>query len=209
MIRVLVYSPALALRAGLRALLTADEEIDVVGEASSLEELSVLDGIDVIVLGSSGEVLEEVGGHLSDLEPPPALLLINDDIDSVEGLVELRLRAWGVLPSDCIEEELLAAVHALYHGLVTGSAPLIQPVLGFTPLPERLGDDNFEEALTPREEEVLHLLAQGLTNKQIALELGISEHTVKFHSSAIYAKLKVTNRTEAVRQGARLGLIVL
>jgi DNA-binding NarL/FixJ family response regulator len=65
------------------------------------------------------------------------------------------------------------------------------------------------EELTARESEVLQLLAQGLANKQIALALGISEHTVKFHISSIYAKLGVTNRTEAVTQGARLGLIVL
>lgn len=53
------------------------------------------------------------------------------------------------------------------------------------------------------------MLAQGLPNKQLALQLGISEHTVKFHVSAIYTKLAVTNRIEAVRRGARLGLIVL
>jgi len=64
-------------------------------------------------------------------------------------------------------------------------------------------------ALTPRETEVLQLLAQGLANKQIALALGISEHTIKFHVSSIYAKLGVGNRTEAVRVGARQGLILL
>jgi DNA-binding NarL/FixJ family response regulator len=63
--------------------------------------------------------------------------------------------------------------------------------------------------LTDRETEVLAYLAKGLANKQIALELGISEHTVKFHVSSIYQKLNAVNRTQAVREGLRNGWIVL
>jgi DNA-binding NarL/FixJ family response regulator len=63
--------------------------------------------------------------------------------------------------------------------------------------------------LTERESEVIGLLAKGLANKQIALSLGISEHTVKFHVSSIYTKLNVTNRTEAVREGLLGGWIAL
>ena len=65
------------------------------------------------------------------------------------------------------------------------------------------------EALTPREREVLEVLAQGLSNRAIASRLAISEHTVKFHVSSIFAKLGAENRTDAVRRGVRLGLIVL
>ena len=65
------------------------------------------------------------------------------------------------------------------------------------------------DPLTEREIEVLQLLAQGMANKQIALQLGISEHTVKFHISGIYTKFGVTNRTAAVRLGVRWGLITL
>ena len=66
-----------------------------------------------------------------------------------------------------------------------------------------------DDPLTSRELEVLQALAQGLANKQIALALGISDHTVKFHVSAIYSKLGVTNRTEAVRVGIQRGLVVI
>lgn len=66
MIGVLIFSPALALRAGLRALLSADEEIDVLGEASSVEELGELDGLDVIVLGNTGPILEQLEAALRD-----------------------------------------------------------------------------------------------------------------------------------------------
>jgi DNA-binding NarL/FixJ family response regulator len=65
------------------------------------------------------------------------------------------------------------------------------------------------EPLTARESEVLGLLGRGLSNKMIARELHISEHTVKFHISSIYSKLGVSNRAEAVSQGARHGLISL
>jgi DNA-binding NarL/FixJ family response regulator len=65
------------------------------------------------------------------------------------------------------------------------------------------------EPLTGREVEVLQLISRGLANKQIALELTISEHTVKFHLSSLYAKLGVSSRTEAVRAGMQRGLITL
>ena len=66
-----------------------------------------------------------------------------------------------------------------------------------------------EEPLTAREREVLQLLAQGIPNKQIAQRLGISEHTVKFHVSAIMTKLGAASRTEAVTTAARRGLLLL
>jgi DNA-binding NarL/FixJ family response regulator len=64
------------------------------------------------------------------------------------------------------------------------------------------------EHLTPREQEVLQLLAQGLSNKLIAGRLGISDHTVKFHLNAILGKLGAQSRTEAIAQAARLGLVL-
>lgn len=73
-------------------------------------------------------------------------------------------------------------------------------------------DDDGEplvESLTPREREVLGLLADGVGNREIAHSLGISEHTVKFHLGAIFGKLGASTRTEAVRRGVRLGLIAL
>jgi DNA-binding NarL/FixJ family response regulator len=65
------------------------------------------------------------------------------------------------------------------------------------------------EPLTPREQEVLSLVADGLRNREIAGRLGVSEHTVKFHLAAVFGKLGATSRTDAVRRGFRLGLIQL
>jgi DNA-binding NarL/FixJ family response regulator len=70
-------------------------------------------------------------------------------------------------------------------------------------------EDAFEEPLTPREIEVLDLLAEGLANKAIAARLGISDQTVKFHVASISGKLGAANRTDAVRRGLRRGLITL
>jgi len=69
--------------------------------------------------------------------------------------------------------------------------------------------DEYEEALTPREIQVLELLAHGLPNKAIAARLGISDQTVKFHVSSISGKLGAANRTDAVRRAVRRGLITL
>ena len=107
---------------------------------------------------------------------------------------------WGILPTDVSAEELTAAVHALSQGLIVGTATLL-----FESESEPLAHG----PLTDRELEVLGLLSKGLANKQIAVALGISEHTVKFHVSSIYTKLNVTNRTEAVRAGLRGGWIAL
>ena len=106
------------------------------------------------------------------------------------------MRVWGILPTDASTEELTAAVRALSQGLIVGTSTLLFDS-------ESEGGPTSHGPLTDRESEVLGLLAKGLANKQIAVSLGISEHTVKFHVSSIYSKLNVTNRTEAVREGLR------
>jgi DNA-binding NarL/FixJ family response regulator len=208
LIRTLILASTPTLRSGLRALLSGDENIEVLAEASSLAELEELDGLDVLLLAGEEFSLEAVRALLEEAEPPPAILLLSENAENARTLAGLPLRAWGLLPPEVSEEELLAAMGALHEGLLAASPAMVQSLFG--PAAVRPTEDELlMEDLTVREGEVLQLLAQGLPNKQIALALNISEHTVKFHSSAIYAKLGVTNRTEAVRRGARLGLIVL
>lgn len=191
MIRVLIRVSSPALRAGLRALLSSDQTIRVVNE--SLEEENEAD-----VLITSASLASRVDDE-SDPSSSAGILLLSDDQINVREMRRLH-RAWGVLPSDASAEELTAAIHALSQGLIVGA-----PTLLFESDSEPLEHG----PLTDRELEVLGLLSKGLANKQIALSLSISEHTVKFHVSSIYTKLNVTNRTEAVRAGLRGGWIAL
>ena len=191
MIRVQVNVSSPALRAGLRALLSADKTIKVMND--SLDEEPDAD----VVITSASRRSFPVNGI--DPASSAAILFLSDEQLNVREFSR-SLRVWGVLPTDTSAEELTAAVHALSEGLIVGTSTLLfESESG--PLPHG--------PLTDRESEVLGLLAKGLANKQIAVALGISEHTVKFHVSSIYTKLNVTNRTEAVREGLRGGWIAL
>ena len=191
MIRVLLNVASPALRAGLRALLSSDETIRVVNDL--LDEESEAD---VMIAPASQASFANNG---MDPASSTATLFLSDDPLNIRELTR-SLRVWGILPTEASAEELTAAVHALSQGLIVGTSTLL-----FESESEPLSHG----PLTDRESEVLGLLAKGLANKQIAVALGISEHTVKFHVSSIYAKLNVTNRTEAVREGLRGGWIAL
>ncbi len=97
-------------------------------------------------------------------------------------------------------EQILRAIQAVAAGSLVFDAALI---------PQRQEDSPPDEILTPRESEVLQLLADGLGNKEIAMRLNVSEHTIKFHIGSILGKLGATSRTEAVTRGLRSGLIDL
>lgn len=191
MIRVLLNVASPALRAGLGALLSSDETIRLVNDLLAEESEA-----DVVITPASQASFSTNGLESASAA---ATLFLSDDPLNVRELTR-SLRVWGILPTDASAEELTAAVHALSQGLIVGTSTLL-----FESESEPLSHG----PLTDRESEVLGLLAKGLANKQIAVALGISEHTVKFHVSSIYAKLNVTNRTEAVREGLRGGWIAL
>ncbi|NOZ05946.1 MAG: response regulator transcription factor [Chloroflexi bacterium] len=210
MIRILLVSPTLTLRVGLRALLGDADDVTVIGEGSSLAEyeLDAEEEADVLVWAAASFSRPDLEDLLDEASTPPALLLLLDDQTDIPGLEGLPLRAWGILSIEASEEELLAALRALHEGLIVGTPRLFAPLLARQPVASE-AQDPLAEALTPRETEVLQLLSHGLANKQIARELDISEHTVKFHISSIYAKLWATNRAEAVRLGIQRGLVTL
>jgi DNA-binding NarL/FixJ family response regulator len=107
----------------------------------------------------------------------------------------------GVLPQNVTPAELAAAVHAVLAGLMVWHPGSVAEETVISP--------SVEEILTPRELEVLGRLADGSPNKIIAHEMGISEHTVKFHVAQILSKLQAGSRTEAVTAGLRLGIVQL
>jgi DNA-binding NarL/FixJ family response regulator len=126
--------------------------------------------------------------------------------DEAAGELALAAGARGLLFRDATPGALLAALQAVARGLAVFE-PALSPV---RPTPRASASTpTSPEALTPREREVLSLLAEGLSNKAIADRLAISEHTAKFHVNAVLAKLGVQRRTEAVVRAARLGLVTL
>ena len=204
--RVFVVAPTPTMRAGLRSMLAAVETTDllVVGEAGmSAGPVPPLSGADVVLVADE-ELLEEAALSVSE-DGTQSLLLLSEDEGEASRLRALSLRGWGVVPPDAPSEELGAAVAAVAQGLSVLPKTLADRLLGESPA----AVEELSEPLTARESEVLGLLGRGLSNKMIARELHISEHTVKFHISSMYSKLGVSNRAEAVSQGARHGLISL
>jgi len=198
LVRVRLSVPSPALRAGLRAILSEDPKIEVLeGDRDDADPAGELGAPDVIIVvsGPSGPDLGEIASTLAQ----SAVLVLQDDAVDMRQFVQ-RLRPRGILPLEASAEELSAAIHALAAGLIVGASALfslgeeVRPVQG---------------PLTDREVQILGLISRGLANKQIALQLGISEHTVKFHVSSIYGKLNASNRTQAVREGLQNGWIVL
>ena len=199
MIRVQLDVSSPALRAGLRALLSSDKTIRIINDL--LDEESEAD---VVITSASHASFSDTALHTSnEFDPgsPTATLLLSDDTLSVREMRRIS-RVWGILPTEASAEELTAAIHALAQGLIVGTSTLLFES-------ESENEPLSHGPLTDRESEVLGLVAKGLANKQIAVALGISEHTVKFHVSSIYSKLNVTNRTEAVREGLRGGWVAL
>ncbi|MDQ3922437.1 MAG: response regulator transcription factor [Actinomycetota bacterium] len=204
--RVYIVAPTALERSGLRAILAdagAETGVLLVGEAGRLDETdSWLSAADVVVVAGDG-LLEEAARAVAE-EGTHAILLLSDDDRSVPMLRSLAPRGWGVVSPDAPPEEFLAAVAAVVLGLVVLPRTLTGRLIG-----EPANVEEPSEPLTAREREVLELLGRGLSNKMIAKELHISEHTVKFHISSIYTKLGVASRTEAINRGARQGLISL
>ncbi len=199
-----------ALRAGLLQMIAEDERLEVVLVESSPSGLPRALEVRADILILTPAVVR--GMDLKQL-PAPArqlavLIMVEDEHSELPELPLSPGQPWGLLPLDVEPGTLSAALHALYEGLA------VAPPDWFSRRRERRAggegqDGRLNEALTPREVEVIGQLALGLTNKQIALALGISEHTVKYHISSIYAKLGVINRAEAVKVGVARGWIAI
>ncbi len=199
-LRLLVVADDAVARAGLRALAEA-AGLAVSGEAA-VDELSpgTEDAVDAVLwdVGGTGGV---EGLRLAATRAPVVAVLWSED----QARDALAAGARAVLMRERLDEQLAPAVSAAAAGLVVLD-PSLSDALG---APPRTPGPEIVEALTPRESEVLQLVAAGLTNRRIGERLGISEHTVKFHVNAILGKLAAQTRGEAIAQAARLGLLLL
>lgn len=214
MTRVLVAAGSLVVRAGLEALVASNPALEVVGRAPSTEALAQQVAAihpDVVLLDLQPHDDDPTPALMALREGPsaPAVVVLGDDPHGAWVSEALRAGARAVLPRESSAEEIVGAVEAAAAGLVALHPDVAEIMLSLLPAAARALPAPAKQPLTPREIEVLSMLAEGLGNKTIARRLGISEHTVKFHVGSILTKLNAVSRTEAVTLGARQGLIML
>jgi two-component system, NarL family, response regulator LiaR len=211
-ITILVVDDHAVVREGLRAFLSVQDGFEIVGEASdgdeALDRAEQLDP-DVILMDlvmpkldgvSAMRELRERGGRGSKSR----VIVLTSFLDDDRLLPALEAGAAGYLLKNSQPAELARAVRAAHAGEAiidpTVAARLVHALSERPPAPAL-------EDLTARERDVLALIAQGRSNKRIALELGISEKTVKTHVGHVLAKLDVTDRTQAAVLAVRHGLV--
>jgi DNA-binding NarL/FixJ family response regulator len=193
LISVLVAAASFVVRAGLKALVEQMPGCEVVGSVDSAEaaEHALELNPDVLLWHVAAD--EDITATLQELHDLPVLLLTQR---AAAGLI--RAGARGVLPPDASETQIAAALQATAADLIVHAPESAPPTVA-----------QGASVLTARETEVLRMIAEGLANKEIAHRLGISEHTVKFHVSALLGKLGAASRAEAIALGIRQGAIML
>ena len=195
MIRVAIAAASPVVRAGLESLVVSSAGMELAGAFADMQGLDALRP-DVMLIAS--------------VDPPESdgvpIVLLASEIQPVFSAELFQAGVRAVLPPDAAPAAILAALEAVAAGFAV-VAPLELDAL----LPGRVEAAAQPEssALTPRELEVLRMMAEGAANKTIAWKLGISEHTVKFHVASILSKLGAGTRTEAVTTGIRKGLVML
>ncbi len=213
MIRVMLVDDQTLVRQGVRSLLGLAPEIEVVAEAvDGAQALATIDQArpDVLLLdlrmpGLSGiEVLRTLD---DEHRLPPTIILTTFDDDELI-LAGIRAGARGYLLKDVSLEELVAAIKA-----VAAGESIVKPVVserllkGLKSMRNEFASLDQPDPLTPRETEILRLMAAGFSNKEIANSLRVAEGTVKNHVSNILSKMGVRDRTRAVLKAFELGAI--
>ena len=200
MTRLLIAAPSAVVRAGLESLVAGDPAVEVAGSFADLSSVEALRP-DVVLAALPVEELAPPADGLA-----PAIVLLSADAQPAWSQEVLRLGVRAVLPRDAGPAEVLAAVEAASTGLAVVDPHDLEALLSASNPTAAAAEST---VLTPRELEVLRLMAEGAANKNIAWKLGISEHTVKFHVASILAKLNASTRTEAVAIGIRKGMILI
>lgn len=203
MIRLLLADDHPVVRAGLRAVLETEPDLEVVAEASSAEEaVRLAAGVDVVLMdlqfGSGMHGSEATAAITVAADAPKVLVLTTYDTDG-DILAAIEAGATGYLLKDAPPEDLAAAVRNAATGQTVLAPAVAHRLMNRMRTPAA--------ALSPREIEVLGLVADGLSNLEISKRLFLSQATVKSHLVHIYTKLGVDSRTAAVAAGKARGLI--
>ena len=207
-IRVLIADDHAVVRQGLRTYLELQDDVEVVGEAAdgaAAVDAAERHAPDVVLLDLAMPRLDGVAALkvLRERVPDARVLVLTSFGEDDRLFAALRSGAAGFLLKDTEPAELIRAIRTAH----AGQAPLSPAVA--TRVVEELaagGRPRALDVLTPRELDVLRLIARGRSNKRIALELGVAEKTVKTHVGHVLAKLDLTDRTQAALYAAREGL---
>src|SRR6266567_2161098 len=205
-IRVLIVDDHCIVREGLRMLLACDPNLEVVGEAAdgaeAIQRARQLRP-NVVVMDLLMPVLDGIAATraIRNELPETQVLILTIVLERASVVEAIRAGAIGYLLKDIQAAELRIAIKAAAAGQVHLSPQASAYLLGAIRMPEQ------PEPLTPREMDVLHLLTQGHSNKEIARTLHLVEETVRDHVRHILAKLGVQSRTQAVLAAIRLGMV--
>lgn len=211
MTAVLIVAPTAIARARLAAVVAASKMLrPVVGAADlSLAEQFETAQYDVLLVDLGSKRTTTWLRNLGAEPLPPAIVLLTEDARRTLDAEALRAGVRAVLPRRASGEEIIAAIEAAATGLIVIHPDSVGALQRVPAASTRAGAVIARQPLTPREIEVLGMIAEGLGNKIVAARLGISEHTVKFHIASIFVKLNAGSRTEAVTIGVRQGLIMI
>jgi DNA-binding NarL/FixJ family response regulator len=212
-IRILLADDQRLVRSGFRLILRSDPELEVVGEAGDgLEALTLARELrpDVVLMDvrmPRVDGIEATRRVLREPDPPRVLVLTTFDLDEYV-FAALRAGASGFLLKDAPEDQLVAAIRIVADGGALFSPGVMRSLVErFATLPGPAEVPAALEDLTPRELEVLKLVARGLSNAEIASSLVVSEHTVKTHVARILMKLDLRDRTQVVIAAYESGIV--
>ena len=211
-IRIVVADDHPLFREGLRALLESVEGTEIVGEASTgddVVEVALTQRPDVVVMDLN---MPDLGGieatrRILDASPEIKVLVMTMHDEDETVFAAIRAGARGYLLKGAAQDETLRAIRAVANGEAIFGPRIAAGLQRFLTSPPRSRPEEAFPELTDRELEILELLAQRMTNAQIATQLYLSQKTVRNYVSAIFAKLQVADRAEAglVARDAGLG----
>ncbi len=232
-ITVFIVAASPIVRVGLEALLETSEDFVVTGGAAEIFAAPfvspVIEMAEVLLINVEAtqvfdDLLEFLSDSPADVNLSAVVALFSPELQSSGNIIRaLQSGVRGVLPHNASANEIKVAVMASAGGLISLTPETLESILSSEATNNQIdsliggeaqglsgeSSGDFFESLTPRETEILELLADGASNKAIAYQLNISEHTVKFHVASIFGKLDVSTRTEAAMQGIKRGLILL